>query len=110
MGARGGLSGVVLDGCASDERARSADDDCGFEGQAEEGVGPSAMMLEGGDGAVDGPEGVEVGGFGGERHGDGGVGCLAIEAGAGEAGSGHEVGYGFHGLGDAFYEVSLAGS
>ena len=46
------------------------------------------MMLKGGDGAFDGPEDVEVGGFGCECHGDGGVGCFAVEPCAGEAGSG----------------------
>jgi DNA ligase (NAD+) len=71
-------------------------DDCGFEGQAEEGVGPAAMVLEGGDGTVDGPEGIEVGGFGGEGHGYGGVGCFAVEPGTREAGSGHEVRHRFH--------------
>ncbi len=69
-------------------------------------MGPAAMMLEGGDGAIDGPEDVEVGDFGRERHGHGGVGCLAVEPGAGEADSGHQVGYGIHSLRDAFFEVS----
>ena len=73
-----------------------ADDERGFEGEAEEGVGDAAVVLEGGDGAAEGPEGVEVGRFGGEGHGEGGVGGLAVEAGAGEAGSGQEVGDGFH--------------
>jgi hypothetical protein len=72
-------------------------DDGGFDGQADEGVGPAAMVLEGGDGAFDGPEYVEVGSFGGEGHGHGGVGCLAVEAGAREDGSGHEVGDWIHG-------------
>ena len=79
------------------EEPDRAYDDGGFEGKAEEGVGPSAMVLEGGDGALDGPEDVEVGGFGGERHGQGGVGGLPVEAGAGEDGSGHEVRDGIHG-------------
>ena len=70
-------------------------------------MGPSAMVLEGGDGAFDGPEDVEVGGFGGERHGQGGVGGLAVEAGAGEDGSGHEVGDGIHG--DQAYRVGRDG-
>lgn len=72
--------------------------DSGFEGQAEQGVGPSAMVLKGCDGALDGPEGIEVGGLGRERHGHRGVGGLAIETGAGEDGSGHEVGQGVHGV------------
>jgi dihydroorotase len=33
-----------------------------------------------------------------KRHGHGGVGCLAIEAAAGEDGSGHQMGYRVHGL------------
>ena len=96
MGALGGLLGCSSTGAPAMEEPDSADDDRGLEWDAEEGVGPSAMMLEGGDGAFDGPEDVEVGRFGGDRHGDGGVGCLAVESCAGEAGSGHQVGYGFH--------------
>ena len=71
-----------------------ADEDRGLKWEAEKGVGPAAMVLEGCDGTVDRPEGVEVGSFGGEGHGDGGVGCLAVEPGAGETGSGHQMGYG----------------
>src|ERR1700731_181657 len=85
----------------------SADDDRSFEWNTEKGVGPSGMMLEGSDGAVDGPEDVEVRGFGCEHHGDGGVGCLAVEACAGEADSGHEMGYGIHSVRNAFFEVNL---
>ena len=59
-------------------------------------MGPAAMMLEGCDGAAEGPEGVEVGGLSRERHGEGGVGCLAVETGPGKAGSGHEVGNWVH--------------
>ena len=78
------------------EEPDGANEDGCFEGDAEEGVGPAAMVLEAGDGAVDGPEGVEVGGFGGEGHGQGGVGGFAIETGAGEDGAGHQVGDWFH--------------
>src|SRR5437879_8702311 len=78
------------------EEPDSAGDDRGLKWEAEERVGPSAVMLEGSDGAVDGPEAVEVGGFGRDRHRDGGVGSLAVEPGAGEADSGHQVGYGVH--------------
>jgi hypothetical protein len=84
------------------EEPDSSDDDCGLEWNAEKGVSPSAMMLEGSDGAIDGPEDVEVGGFGSDRHGDRSVGCLAVEPGAGEADSGHQVGYGFHSVAGAF--------
>src|ERR1700677_4012833 len=78
------------------EEVDGAEDDCALKRQPEEGVGDAAMVLEGGDGAAGRPEGVEVGGFGGEGHGEGRVGGLAVEAGAGEAGPGHEVGDGFH--------------
>ena len=71
-------------------------DDCRFEGEADESVGPTAVVLEGGDGSAERPEDVEVGGFGGERHGYRGVGGLAVEAGTREDGSGHEVGQGVH--------------
>ncbi len=74
------------------EEPDSTNNEGGLEWNAKKGMGPSAMMLEGSDGAVDGPEDVEVGGFCRQRHGDGGVGCLAVEPGAGEADSGHQVG------------------
>ncbi len=53
-------------------------------------------MLKGCDGTLDGPEGVEVGCFGGEGHCNGGVCSFTVEAGAGEDGSGHQMGDGFH--------------
>ncbi len=101
----GGVEGLVGDGvrmglfsvrAPAVEEPDGADDDGGFERYADEGVGDAAVVLEGCDGAAYGPEGVEVGGFGGDRHRDGGVGSLAVEAGAGEDGSRHEVGDGFH--------------
>src|SRR4030088_1108976 len=95
-GGRGRLAGGGLTGAPAVEEPDRTDDDRGLEWEAKEGVGPAAMMLEGSDRAVDGPEEVEVGDFGRERHGDGGVGCLAIKPGSGEAGSGHQVGYGVH--------------
>ena len=67
------------------------EDHSGVDGEAEEGVGPAAMMGEAGDGTAEGPDGVEVGSLGGEDHGEGGVGGAAIEAGAGEAGAGEAV-------------------
>jgi hypothetical protein len=73
-----------------------ADDCCGFEGDAEEGVGDASMVLEDGDGALEGPEDVDVGKLGGDGHGGGGVGGFAVEAGAGEDGSGHDVGERVH--------------
>jgi len=78
------------------EEVDGAENDCGFKRQPEEGVGDAAMVLEGSNGPAGRPEGVEVGGLGGERHGEGGVGGLAVEAGTCEAGAGHEVGDGFH--------------
>ena len=80
------------------EEPDRAHDAGGFKRQADEGMRPSAMMLEGGDGAAKGPENIEIGSFGGQRHGQGGVGCLAVEAGAGEHGSGHQMGERVHGL------------
>src|SRR5438270_4850589 len=80
------------------EEPDGSDDDRGLEWEAEEGVGPATVMLEAGDGAVDDPEAVKVGGFGRDRDGDGGIGSLAVEPGAGEADSGHQVGYGVHSL------------
>ena len=49
-----------------------------------EGVGDAAVVFEGGDRAAECPEHVEVGGLGGEGHGQGCVGGAAVEAGAGE--------------------------
>ena len=60
----------------------------GDDGGADEGVGDSAVVLEGGNRSAEVPDEVEVGRFGGERHGQGGVGGSAVEAGSGEAGSG----------------------
>jgi hypothetical protein len=95
VGAGFGVCGAALQTPAMEE-PESADDYGCFEGEADEGVGPSAVVLEGGDGAFEEPEDVEVGDLGGEGHGGGGVGGLAVEAGAGEDGSGHEVGQGVH--------------
>ena len=60
----------------------------GDEGSGDEGVGDAAMMLEAFDGAGESPDDVEVGGFGGEDCGQGGVGRFAIESGAAYAGAG----------------------
>ncbi len=100
-----GLLRVFSVGAPAVEEPDSSDDNCGFEWYADKCVGDAAMVLEGCDGAVDGPEGVDVGGLGGDGHGEGGVGGLAVEAGAGEDGSGHEVGDGFH----VFHDSSLFG-
>ena len=75
----------------------------GDEGRSEQGVGDAAVMLEGGDGTAECPEYVEVRGLGGEGHGEGCVGGAAIESGAGETGSGEEVGDWFH------WSTSVAG-
>ena len=74
------------------EEPEGGGDDGGFEGDAEEGVGEAAVVLECGDGSFDGPKDIDVREAGGDGHGSGGVGGFAVEAGAGEDGSGHEVG------------------
>ena len=71
-------------------------DNRGFQGYADESVGPSAMVLEGGDRPFESPENIEVGGLGGERHGQRGVGRLAIKTRAGEHRAGHEMRDWFH--------------
>jgi hypothetical protein len=103
-GGAGRLAGGGSTGTPAVEEPDRTDDDGSLEWEAEEGVGPPTMMLKGRDGTVDGPEDVEVGDFGSECHGDGGVGCLAVEPGAGEADSGHQVGYGFHRVRVSFLE------
>ena len=90
------------------EEIDEGDDEGGFELEAEEGVGPAAVMLEGGDGAADGAEVVEVRSLGGEGHGEGGVGGPAVEAGTGEDGAGHEVGKGIHGVQDTVSQRDAA--
>ena len=78
------------------EEPDGSDDDGCLKGYADEGVGPAAMVLKAGDGAIDGPEGIDVWEFCGDDHCDGGIGGFAIEAGPGEASSGHEVRDRFH--------------
>jgi len=73
------------------EEPEEGDDNCGFDGDTYEGVGEATVVLEGGDGAFEGPEDVDVGECRGDGHGGGGVGGFAVEAGAGEDGSGHDV-------------------
>ena len=68
----------------------------GNKGGSDKGVGDSAMVLEGGYRAAEDPENVEVGRLGGEGHRQRGVEGAAIESGAGEDGSGEEVGDWFH--------------
>ena len=87
-GGFGWFAGVRLTGTPAMEEPEGADDNGGLEWDAEKGVGPAAMMLKGSDRAFDGPENVEVRGFGCERHDHGGVGCFAVEPCAGEADSG----------------------
>ena len=72
------------------------DDDTGLNGDADEGVRDATMVGEARDRPVERPEGVEVWRLGGEGHGEGGVGRLAVEPGAGETCAGHQVGDGFH--------------
>ena len=56
------------------------------------------MVLEAGYRAAKGPQHIEVGRLGRESHGQRRVGRPAIEAGAGKAGAGEEVGDRFHRL------------
>ena len=75
-----------------------------FEGQRDEGVGDAAMMLEGDERAADGPDCVAIRQLGGEDHGGGCVGGLAVEAGAGEDSSGEQVSdrlHGYKGIGNS---------
>ena len=74
------------------------DCDSGDERRSDECVRDAAVMLESGDRPTEAPQDVEIGGFSGKRHGECGVGGLAIEAGTGETGSGKEVGDRFHRL------------
>ncbi len=60
-------------------------------------VGEAAMMLERDQRSAKAPQDIEVGGFGGQGHGQRGVRGLAIEAGAAQACAGEEVGDRFHG-------------
>lgn len=76
-------SGGIATGAPAVDEPDGTDYDGCFEGKADEGVGPAAMVLEGSDGTVDGPEDVEVGDLSGDDHGDGGVGGFAVAAGAG---------------------------
>ncbi len=67
----------------------------GDENQSEKRMGEAAVMLESKDRAFETAEHVEIRRFGRQRHGRSGEGGLAVESGAGEAGSGQEVGDGF---------------
>ena len=78
------------------ENVYGCDDYAGFNGESDEAVGDSAMVLKAGDGAEEAPEGVDVGEFGAYRHGEGGVGRASIESGAGHAGTRQDVCNGFH--------------
>ena len=82
------------------EEPDCAEDNCALERDAEKGVGDAAVVLKGGDGAGvwanDRRESIEVGRFSGYGHGEGRVGGVAVAAGAGQAGPGHEVGDWFH--------------
>ncbi len=61
-----------------------------------ESVGDAPVMLESYNRTTESPDDVQVGSFGGERHGERGVGGFTVEAGATEAGSGKEMGDGIH--------------
>ncbi len=78
------------------KQARSADNDAGDDGNGPKGVRDTAVVLEAFDGPGKLPENIEVGGFGGQHRGESGVGRLAIEAGAPDAGAGEEMCEGLH--------------
>src|SRR5271154_4590755 len=58
----------------------------------DQSVRDATVVFEANQRSAKAPEDVEVGGFGSESHGQRGVSSLAVEAGASEAGSGHEMG------------------
>src|SRR5207253_2148402 len=70
-------------------------DQGGDNRNAEDGVGESAMVDEADGAALEIPEHVDVGGFGGERHGESCKRSFAGEAGARHRGAVEEVGDGF---------------
>ncbi len=70
------------------EAARPRRPHAGDDGHGPEGVRDAAMMLELFDGAGESPEDVEVGGLGGQHRSERGVGRLAVESGAADAGAG----------------------
>ena len=88
MGATAFGPAVVEPGCT--------DSGGGNERHSDESMGNAAMMFETFDGAGKSPDDIEVGGFGGEYGGQGGVGGFAIESGASDACAGQEMGDGFH--------------
>ena len=61
------------------------------EWHADKAVGDAAMMLQSGDGALERPEDIDVGGLGGKHHGRGRQRGLAVEAGAAHARAGQKV-------------------
>jgi len=84
MGARGSTGGAAA--CLRHDRRRK------------KGVGDAAMVLQLLHRPGQGPQNVDVGGFGGQNGGERGVGGLAIEARAADAGSGKKMGDRLHGL------------
>jgi hypothetical protein len=76
--------------------------DCGhgksYQWRAQEGVGKSAVMLEGRYRSAKTPENIDVRRLGRQGHGQRGVGGSAIEASAAETCAGKEMRDGFHGF------------
>jgi hypothetical protein len=68
----------------------------GHKWRAHKGVGDATVMLKVGYRSSQPPENIKVGCLGRQRHGQRGVGRPAIEAGAGKACSGQEMGNRFH--------------
>ena len=68
----------------------------GDDGHGPERVRDAAMVLELLDRPGESPEDIEIGSLGGQHRGQSGVGRLAVESGAANAGAGEEMGDGFH--------------
>src|SRR5208282_6089187 len=64
---------------------------CRDKRRAHEAVCNSAMVLQPCGGALERPNDIDIGGFGGEHHGQRGESALAIEAGAPHAGAGQKM-------------------
>src|SRR5271163_4278991 len=61
------------------------------ERHTDEAMGDPAMMLQRRKRALQGPEHVDIGGFGGEHHGQRRQSALAVESGASHAAAGQEM-------------------
>ena len=81
------------------EQIDEAEDYRRYQRDAEKRVGEAAMMGKSEDRAADETaEDVEIRSFGGEREGQRGQRCLAVQAGASQARAGQKVGEGFQAI------------